>query len=115
MHDLDDLSNRLLRIVSATRHARADGPSDEAILIARNLGPADRSNITALKGVIPRGRVAHRARDDRRARDGLPMLGASRNDPPRDSARAILAARRSRASLSCGLPADRGVRAKRLR
>jgi phosphotransferase system enzyme I (PtsP) len=42
MHDLEDLSNRLLRIVSGRMGTAAQtGLSKDAILIARNLGPAE--------------------------------------------------------------------------
>jgi phosphotransferase system enzyme I (PtsP) len=42
MHDLEDLSNRLLRIVSGMIGTAAQtGLSDDTVLIARNLGPAD--------------------------------------------------------------------------
>jgi phosphotransferase system enzyme I (PtsP) len=42
MHDLEDLSNRLLRIVSGRIGTAAQtGLSDDTVLIARNLGPAD--------------------------------------------------------------------------
>ncbi|MDB5668785.1 MAG: ptsP [Alphaproteobacteria bacterium] len=55
MHDLDDLSNRLLRIVSGQlgTAAQAGLPAD-AILIARNLGPAEllEYDRRKLKGVI---------------------------------------------------------------
>src|SRR6476620_10698389 len=42
MHDLEDLSNRLLRIVSGRMGTAAQtGLSQDAVLIARNLGPAE--------------------------------------------------------------------------
>src|SRR3954470_8265654 len=42
MHDLEDLSNRLLRIVSGRMGTAAQtGLTRDAVLIARNLGPAD--------------------------------------------------------------------------
>jgi len=41
LHDLDDLSNRLLRILTGQgRAAQADRP-DDAVLIARNIGPGE--------------------------------------------------------------------------
>ena len=40
LHDLEDLANRLLRILAGERPGERDLP-DDAILIARNLGPAD--------------------------------------------------------------------------
>jgi len=39
-HDLDDLSNRLLRLLSGQSADRTDLP-DNAILVARNIGPAE--------------------------------------------------------------------------
>ena len=39
-HDLDDLSNRLLRLLSGQRHDRHDLP-EGAVLVARNIGPAE--------------------------------------------------------------------------
>lgn len=42
IHDLEDLSNRLIRIVSGrSGTAAANGLSQDSILIARNLGPAE--------------------------------------------------------------------------
>jgi len=55
MHDLDDLSNRLLRIVSGHLGTAAQsGLREDAILIARNLGPAEllEYDRRRLKGVI---------------------------------------------------------------
>src|SRR5919112_83012 len=55
MHDLDDLSNRLLRIVSGRLGTAAQmGLQGDAILIARNLGPAEllEYDRRRLKGVI---------------------------------------------------------------
>jgi phosphotransferase system enzyme I (PtsP) len=55
MHDLDDLSNRLLRIVSGQLGTAAQASlPPEAILIARNLGPAEllEYDRRKLKGVI---------------------------------------------------------------
>jgi phosphotransferase system enzyme I (PtsP) len=55
MHDLDDLANRLLRIVSGQLGTAAQmGLPHEAILIARNLGPAEllEYDRRKLKGVI---------------------------------------------------------------
>ena len=55
MHDLDDLSNRLLRIVSGQLGTAAQtGLRGDAILIARNLGPAEllEYDRRRLKGVI---------------------------------------------------------------
>ena len=55
MHDLEDLSNRLLRIVSGRMGTAAQtGLSRDAILIARNLGPAEllEYDRRRLKGVV---------------------------------------------------------------
>ncbi|RIX32213.1 phosphoenolpyruvate--protein phosphotransferase [Sphingomonas edaphi] len=55
MHDLEDLSNRLLRIVSGRMGTAAQtGLSKDAILIARNLGPAEllEYDRRRLKGVV---------------------------------------------------------------
>ncbi len=55
MHDLDDLSNRLLRIVSGQLGTAAQGGlPHEAILVARNLGPAEllEYDRRKLKGVV---------------------------------------------------------------
>lgn len=55
MHDLDDLSNRLLRIVSGHLGTAAQsGLREDSILIARNLGPAEllEYDRRRLKGVI---------------------------------------------------------------
>ena len=42
MHDLDDLSNRLIRIVAGKLGSAADeGLTQDSILVARNLGPAE--------------------------------------------------------------------------
>ncbi|MDV3257007.1 MAG: phosphoenolpyruvate--protein phosphotransferase [Sphingomonas sp.] len=55
MHDLEDLSNRLLRIVSGRMGTAAQtGLAKDAILIARNLGPAEllEYDRRRLKGVV---------------------------------------------------------------
>jgi phosphotransferase system enzyme I (PtsP) len=55
MHDLEDLSNRLLRIVSGQLGTAASkGLRSDTILIARNLGPAEllEYDKRRLKGVI---------------------------------------------------------------
>ena len=55
MHDLEDLANRLLRIVSGqVGTAASQGLRSDAILIARNLGPAEllEYDRRRLKGVI---------------------------------------------------------------
>src|SRR6187402_1391558 len=55
MHDLDDLANRLLRIVSGRLGTAAQmGLQSDTILVARNLGPAEllEYDRRRLKGVI---------------------------------------------------------------
>src|SRR4051812_6289388 len=55
MHDLEDLSNRLLRIVSGRMGSAAKtGLTHDAVLIARNLGPAEllEYDRRRLKGVL---------------------------------------------------------------
>src|SRR5215204_4942284 len=55
MHDLEDLSNRLMRIVSGRMGTAAQtGLTKDAILIARNLGPAEllEYDRRRLKGVV---------------------------------------------------------------
>jgi phosphotransferase system, enzyme I, PtsP len=82
MHDLDDLSNRLLRIVSGQlgTAAQASLPHD-AILIARNLGPAEllEYDRRKLKGVIlEEGSLTAHVTIVARAM-GVPMIGRVRN------------------------------------
>jgi len=82
MHDLDDLSNRLLRIVSGQlgTAAQATLPQD-AILIARNLGPAEllEYDRRKLKGVIlEEGSLTAHVTIVARAM-GVPMIGRVRN------------------------------------
>src|SRR5688500_19791766 len=55
MHDLEDLSNRLLRIVSGRMGTAAQtGLTRDTVLIARNLGPAEllEYDRRRLKGVV---------------------------------------------------------------
>src|SRR5688572_12361889 len=82
MHDLDDLANRLLRIVSGQLGTAAQMalPSD-AILIARNLGPAEllEYDRRKLKGVIlEEGSLTAHVTIVARAM-GVPMLGRVRD------------------------------------
>src|SRR5688572_8527982 len=82
MHDLDDLANRLLRIVSGQlgTAAQAALPSD-AVLIARNLGPAEllEYDRRKLKGVIlEEGSLTAHVTIVARAM-GVPMLGRAGN------------------------------------
>jgi phosphotransferase system, enzyme I, PtsP len=82
MHDLDDLSNRLLRIVSGQLGTAAQmGLPHEAILIARNLGPAEllEYDRRKLKGVIlEEGSLTAHVTIVARAM-GVPMLGRISN------------------------------------
>ncbi len=41
LHDLDDLSNRLLRILTGQGRTEGAAPGEDAILVARNIGPAE--------------------------------------------------------------------------
>ena len=81
MHDLDDLSNRLLRIVSGQLGTAAQmGLRQDAILIARNLGPAEllEYDRRRLKGVIlEEGSLTAHVTIVARAM-GVPMLGRAR-------------------------------------
>ena len=55
MHDLEDLSNRLMRIVSGRMGTAAQtGLTKDAVLIAKNLGPAEllEYDKRRLKGVV---------------------------------------------------------------
>jgi len=78
MHDLDDLSNRLLRIVSGQLGTAAQaGMPQDAILIARNLGPAEllEYDRRKLKGVIlEEGSLTAHVTIVARAM-GVPMIG----------------------------------------
>jgi phosphotransferase system, enzyme I, PtsP len=82
MHDLDDLSNRLLRIVSGRLGTAAQlGLQADAILIARNLGPAEllEYDRRRLKGVIlEEGSLTAHVTIVARAM-GVPMLGRIRD------------------------------------
>ena len=85
MHDLEDLSNRLMRIVSGRMGTAAQtGLNKDAILIARNLGPAEllEYDRRRLEGRGARGRLADRAHDDRRPRDGRAGRRPGRRHPP---------------------------------
>ncbi|BAV64533.1 phosphoenolpyruvate--protein phosphotransferase [Sphingobium cloacae] len=82
MHDLEDLSNRLLRIVSGQLGTAAQlGLRQDAILIARNLGPAEllEYDRRRLKGVIlEEGSLTAHVTIVARAM-GVPVLGRVRN------------------------------------
>jgi phosphotransferase system enzyme I (PtsP) len=82
MHDLDDLANRLLRIVSGQLGTAAKmGLPPETILIARNLGPAEllEYDRRKLKGVIlEEGSLTAHVTIVARAM-GIPMIGRVRD------------------------------------
>lgn len=82
MHDLEDLSNRLLRIVSGQLGTAATkGLRGDAILLARNLGPAEllEYDKRRLKGVIlEEGSLTAHVVIVARAM-GVPVLGRVRN------------------------------------
>lgn len=81
MHDLEDLSNRLLRIVSGQLGTAAQmGLRQDSILIARNLGPAEllEYDRRRLKGVVlEEGSLTAHVTIVARAM-GLPVLGRTR-------------------------------------
>jgi phosphotransferase system enzyme I (PtsP) len=82
MHDLEDLSNRLLRIVSGQLGTAAQmGLRQDAILIARNLGPAEllEYDKRRLKGVVlEEGSLTAHVTIVARAM-GIPVLGRVRD------------------------------------
>jgi phosphotransferase system enzyme I (PtsP) len=82
MHDLDDLANRLLRIVSGQLGTAAQtGLPQDAVLIARNLGPAEllEYDRRKLKGVLlEEGSLTAHVTIVARAM-GVPMLGRIAN------------------------------------
>ena len=82
MHDLEDLANRLLRIVSGQLSTAAQlGLRQDTILIARNLGPAEllEYDRRRLKGVIlEEGSLTAHVTIVARAM-GVPVLGRVRN------------------------------------
>ena len=76
LHDLEDLNDRLLRHLSGNAHGPRNLP-DDAILIARNLGPADllEYDRTKLKGILfEEGSAASHAAIVARALD-IPCVG----------------------------------------
>jgi phosphotransferase system enzyme I (PtsP) len=81
MHDLEDLSNRLLRIVSGQLGTAAQfGLRQDSILIARNLGPAEllEYDRRRLKGVVlEEGSLTSHVTIVARAM-GVPVLGRCR-------------------------------------
>ena len=82
MHDLEDLANRLLRIVSGQLGtAASQGLRQDAILVAKNLGPAEllEYDKRRLKGVIlEEGSLTAHVVIVARAM-GVPVLGRVRN------------------------------------
>ncbi|UUL81882.1 phosphoenolpyruvate--protein phosphotransferase [Sphingomonas qomolangmaensis] len=82
MHDLEDLSNRLLRIVSGQLGTAAQmGLRQDSILIARNLGPAEllEYDRRRLKGVVlEEGSLTAHVTIVARAM-GIPVLGRVRD------------------------------------
>jgi phosphotransferase system enzyme I (PtsP) len=82
MHDLDDLANRLLRIVSGQLGTAAQaGLPQDAVLIARNLGPAEllEYDRRKLKGVVlEEGSLTAHVVIVARAM-GVPMIGRVAN------------------------------------
>jgi phosphotransferase system enzyme I (PtsP) len=82
MHDLEDLANRLLRIVSGQLGTAANvGLRHDAILIAKNLGPAEllEYDRRKLKGVVlEEGSLTSHVVIVARAM-GVPVLGRVRN------------------------------------
>ncbi len=82
MHDLEDLSNRLIRIVSGQLGtAASQGLRDDTVVIARNLGPAEllEYDKRRLKGVIlEEGSLTAHVVIVARAM-GVPVLGRVRN------------------------------------
>ncbi len=79
LHDLEDLNDRLLRHLSGEAHGARVLPED-AILIARNLGPADllEYDRTRLKGILLEEGSAAATRPSWRARSTSPASGAWR-------------------------------------
>src|SRR5215213_986354 len=82
MHDLDDLSNRLLRIVAGQLGTAAQmGLPHDAVLVARNLGPAEllEYDRRRLKGVVlEEGSLTAHVTIVARAM-GIPVLGRVRD------------------------------------
>src|SRR3546814_8524948 len=82
MHDLDDLANRLLRIVSGRQGTAAQmGLQQDAILVARNLGPAeliayDRRRLTGV--ILEEGSLTAHVTTVARAM-GVPLIGRVRD------------------------------------
>ncbi|MFZ5669279.1 MAG: phosphoenolpyruvate--protein phosphotransferase [Pseudomonadota bacterium] len=122
LHDLEDLNDRLLRHLSGDGHATRELPED-AILVARNLGPADllEYDRTRLKGLLlEEGSPASHAAIVARALD-IPCVGrlaglrdrVSEGDPVIVDAETGEAFLRPRPDVVKALASRLGVRAQR--
>lgn len=82
LHDLDDLANRLIRIVAGKLGTSADlGLTEDSILVARSLGPAEllEYDRRRLKGVVlEEGSLTAHVTIVARAK-GIPLLGRVKN------------------------------------
>ncbi|MEL1249351.1 phosphoenolpyruvate--protein phosphotransferase [Aurantiacibacter gilvus] len=82
MHDLEDLANRLIRIVSGQLETAAQkGLSQDSVLVAKNLGPAEllEYDKRRLKGVVlEEGSLTAHVVIVARAM-GVPVIGRARN------------------------------------
>ena len=109
MHDLEDLANRLLRIVSGQLGtAASQGLRGDTILIARNLGPAEllEYDKRRLKGVVlEEGSLTAHVVIVARAM-GIPVLGRMQV-AARHAARRRPAAARWRSGQGHGAPQSR--------
>lgn len=124
LHDLEDLSNRLIRVVSgAGETAAKEGLTEDTVLIARNLGPAELLEYDRryLKGVaMEEGSLTAHVTILARAM-GVPLLGRAKDlrqlvaegDPILlDGAAAALFVRPAPAVIA-GYQAQTALRAKR--
>ncbi len=110
MHDLEDLANRLLRIVSGQLGTAASvGLRGDSILIAKNLGPAEllEYDKRRLKGVVlEEGSLTAHVVIVARAM-GVPVLGAGAQRPRAHPRRRYAAARRRFLQAHCAPGAGR--------
>jgi phosphotransferase system enzyme I (PtsP) len=122
LHDLEDLNDRLLRHLSGDGHKARELP-DDAILVARNLGPADllEYDRTKLKGLLlEEGSPASHAAIVARALD-IPCVGrlaglrdkVNEGDPVIVDAESAEAFLRPRADVVAALDNRLAVRAQR--
>jgi phosphotransferase system enzyme I (PtsP) len=122
LHDLEDLNDRLLRHLSGEGHKARELP-DDAILVARNLGPADllEYDRTKLKGLLlEEGSPASHAAIVARALD-IPCVGrlaglrdkVNEGDPVIVDAESAEAFLRPRADVVAALDNRLAVRAQR--